>query len=315
LDADTRDLLRESIQGLFACGTGDVVNGLDELGWRDVVSDDPAASVDLFFTEQGRAGRSSAYLDNVLLDAAGGDLDQSLSVIHPIGAAACMDCDELLSVDGVALTDPRTTPDCVVALDGAETAAYLLPQERLDNATSPVAGFDRESSLYRVRLDVSFAEVQERKCDWIGAVAAARRALAAELVGNASAMMDIAVDHVVQRTQFGRPIGANQSPRHRLAECYSRIAGARALVDAAWRSGTSWDAWVAKTYAGSASEATSRTCMQVCGAMGLTSEHSLGGYVKRARILDALYGGWRDSVQDIGMTLLRDERIPVGPRL
>jgi alkylation response protein AidB-like acyl-CoA dehydrogenase len=72
---------------------------------------------------------------------------------------------------------------------------------------------------------------------------------------------------------------------------------------------------VAKTYAGSASDVTSRTCLQVCGAIGLTSEHSLGRYVKRARILDALHGGWRESVQDIGMTLLRDERIPVGPGL
>jgi alkylation response protein AidB-like acyl-CoA dehydrogenase len=148
-----------------------------------------------------------------------------------------------------------------------------------------------------------------------GAVAAGRRALASELVGNGSAMLDIAIDHARQRSQFGRPIASNQTPRHRLAECYARLAGARGLIDAAWKSGTWWDAWVAKTYAGYASDTTSLACLQLCGATGLTSEHPLGGYAKRARVLDALYGGWRTSIQDIGMTLLRWETVPVGPRI
>lgn len=72
---------------------------------------------------------------------------------------------------------------------------------------------------------------------------------------------------------------------------------------------------MAKTYAGQASDATTRACLQLCGAIGLTSEHPLGGYVKRARILDALYGGWREATHDIGMTLLRTEGIPPGPRI
>jgi alkylation response protein AidB-like acyl-CoA dehydrogenase len=56
-------------------------------------------------------------------------------------------------------------------------------------------------------------------------------------------------------------------------------------------------------------------CLQVCGAIGLTAEHPLGGYAKRARVLDALHGGWRGAVQDIGMALLRSETIPAGPRI
>lgn len=320
MDADTRDLLREAVQGLLASGDGDVVAGLDQLGWQEVVSDDPAGSVDLFFCEQGRAGRSSAYLDTVFLDAAGGEpgevrAGRSLGVIHPVGAAMSGDYNGLLAIDGVALSDPRTAEGFVVALDGVESVAYVLSRDQVMRAATPVHGFDPASSLHRVRLELPYAETEERKGDWASATAAARRALASELAGNASAMLDIAVDHVGQRTQFGRPIGANQSPRHRLADCYARIEGARALIDAAWKDRTSWDAWVAKTYAGCASDATSRTCLQVCGAIGLTSEHSLGGYVRRARILDALYGGWRESVQNIGLTLMRRETIPAGPRI
>lgn len=320
MDADTRELLRESVQELFERRSAEVVAGLEELGWQEVVSDDPVAAVDLLFTEQGKAGRASAALDTVLIDAAGGDLcepspsEAPLAVVHPVGAARCVRWDGRLLIDGVVLSDPETR-GCVVAVEAAEPTVYVVDPGAVGTAATPVRGFDPASSLHRVCLEVSIAETQERKCDWTAAIAAGRRALAAELVGNGSAMLDIAVDHVRQRTQFGRPVGANQSPRHRLAQCYAQLAGARELIDVAWNTGASWDAWVAKTYAGHASDATSRACLQLCGAIGLTSEHPLGSYVKRARILDALYGGWRESTHGIGMTLLRTESIPSGPRI
>ncbi|WP_375483456.1 acyl-CoA dehydrogenase family protein [uncultured Mycobacterium sp.] len=318
MDVETQHLLRESVHELLAQPDVDLVAGLAQLGWHDVVTDDPAAAVDLLFTEQDKAGLASAALDTVLIDAAGGDLcessaaDPPLAVLHPLGAATCLGVDNRLLIDGVTLSDPVTAGGCV-APDGAESTVRLLAPEQLVTAAVPVAGFDPASSLYRVRADVAINETEERKCDWTGAIAAGRRALAAELVGNGSAMLDIAVDHVRQRKQFGRPIGANQSPRHRLAQCYAQLAAARELIDVAWKTATRWDAWVAKTYAGCAWDVTSRACLQVCGAIGLTSEHPLGRYAKRAHLLDALYGGWRVSSQDIGATLLRTESIPAGP--
>ena len=74
MDADTRELLTESVHELFERRGAEVVAGLEELGWQDVVSDDPVAAIDLLFTEQGKAGQASAALDTVLFDAAGGDL-------------------------------------------------------------------------------------------------------------------------------------------------------------------------------------------------------------------------------------------------
>src|SRR5690606_6328656 len=122
--------------------------------------------------------------------------------------------------------------------------------------------------------------------------------------GNAGAMLDLAVEHVTHRTQFGRPIGSYQSVRHRLADAYAQVEAARELVAVAWESRTPWDAKVAKAYAGWAAETTAGACMQVCGATGLTLEHELGRYVARARVLDALYGGWQDAIHDIGEQLL-----------
>ena len=125
-------------------------------------------------------------------------------------------------------------------------------------------------------------------------------------------MLDLAVEQVGQRTQFGRPIGANQTPRHRLADAYVQLAAARELVRSAWLSDRPWDATVAKSYAGYAVETTSRACLQVCGAIGLTSEHPLGGYVKRFRTLDALYGGWQRAMHSVGERLLASRVVPRG---
>jgi hypothetical protein len=321
VDADTRDLLRDSIRALLQSRDGDLVAGLDELGWQEVVAEDRAGATDLLFTEQGRTGRPSAALDPVLIDAGGGDLlesmaaDRSLAVLHPFGVIQSRRRDEQLHIDGVVLTDPAESAGVVIAVSDNPTAVYLLGAEQAAPSTTPVRGFDPSSSLFRVCTTVSVAEVAECKSDWSAAAAAGRRALASELVGNGSAMLDIAVGQVGQRMQFGRPIGANQTPRHRLAQSYALLAGARGLLDVAWDTGTSWDATVAKAYAGYASDDVSRACLQVCGAIGLTSEHSLGGYVKRARILDALYSGWRRSVHDIGNQLLSTGTIPAGPRI
>jgi alkylation response protein AidB-like acyl-CoA dehydrogenase len=55
--------------------------------------------------------------------------------------------------------------------------------------------------------------------------------------------------------------------------------------------------------------------MQVCGAIGLTTEHRLPTYVKRGRILDGLYGGWEQWVHELGARLLDTAAIPAAARI
>lgn len=62
------------------------------------------------------------------------------------------------------------------------------------------------------------------------AVARARLATVAELIGTASAAHHAAVDYAKMRVTFGRPIGARQAIKHRLVEQRSVIEVARALV-------------------------------------------------------------------------------------
>jgi hypothetical protein len=310
MDAETQDLLKASIRDLFDSGNGDIVTGLEELGWSEVVAEDARAATDLLFTAQGEAGKASSALDTVayVTNADG----STHPVIHPIGdRASARITDDRLDVDGVLLSDPNR-PAVVGTADGA---AYIIEAADLHEATTVVAGFDPASRLRRVRLTVDLDAVSQVSTDWDAVTTAARRALAAELVGNGTAMLHLATDQVTSRHQFGRPIGANQSPRHRLAECYALLRGGAELVQVAWQSGAGWDARTAKAYAGYAVDTTSRACLQVCGAIGLTTEHQLPNLVKRARILDVLYGGWSAATYDIGARLLVAATVPPNDRL
>lgn len=312
MDDDTRELLSGSIRALLEAKPNDLLAGLSELGWADVVSDDEAAAVELLFTEQGGAAVASCALDSVMVGAAGGELPtsdpaQPPVIVHPISQAHCTVEGGRLRVDGVTLGRPAGDGMALVAYASGSEVFVVAPDRW---SGTPVSGFDPASGLDRVRLDLPLDDAARYPVDWAAAIAAARRALASELTGNARAMLALAVEQVGQRTQFGRPIGANQTPRHRLADSYARLSAAHELVLVAWTSRSPWDALVAKTYAGAAAEATAGTCLQVCGAIGLTVEHPLGGYVKRSRILDALYGGWQTSVRHIGKRLLADGMMP-----
>ena len=307
MDSETRDLLKGSIRDLFEARDGDIVSGLDELGWSDVVTDDPAAALDLLFTEQGAIGRSSLALDMVAFaELADGTRAR---VVHPVNgvASACI-VGNVVQIDGVVLGEVDQ-PVVVATLE----QAFVVDVP--DSAVTAVGGFDSGSRLRRVRLGVECAAALQVEVDWADVTAAAQRALCSELVGNGTAMLRLAADQITHRIQFGRPIGANQSPRHRLAESYALVRGAAELTRVAWRTGSAWDARTAKAYAGCAVETTSRACLQVCGAIGLTTEHALPDYVKRSRVLDALYGGWAASTTDIGGELLAAGSVPSAARL
>ena len=64
----------------------------------------------------------------------------------------------------------------------------------------------------------------------------ARLGVAAHSIGMAQRALDIALDHAVNRVQFGRPIGRFQGIQWMLAEMAARLESARALVYAVARS-------------------------------------------------------------------------------
>jgi alkylation response protein AidB-like acyl-CoA dehydrogenase len=123
---------------------------------------------------------------------------------------------------------------------------------------------------------------------WVGAVAAGRLALSHELVGVGQAMLDLAVRHVTDRTQFGVPLGTFQAVQHRLAEVHVELEAARAITRTAWVGGDPSAAAAAHLAARGAVESATRQCHQVMGAIGCTWEHDMHRYIRRGLLLAML---------------------------
>ncbi|MFD7999312.1 acyl-CoA dehydrogenase family protein [Streptomyces mirabilis] len=140
-------------------------------------------------------------------------------------------------------------------------------------------------------------------------LAAGRRALGWWLLGTGRAMLALARSHVLDRTQFGRPLASFQAVRHRLAETLVALDGAESTLLAAE---DDLGCLLAKAAAGQAALTAARHCQQVLGGIGFTAEHDLHRHVRRALVLDGLLGSARELTREAG-ALIREGRS--APRL
>ncbi|MDP3711370.1 MAG: acyl-CoA dehydrogenase family protein [Mycobacteriales bacterium] len=108
-------------------------------------------------------------------------------------------------------------------------------------------------------------------------------ALAAECVGGAARVLELAVEHLKVRTQFGRPLGSFQALRHRVADLTVHV---EAATSSTWFAADARDLHVAGPLArGVASEAfvtVAGEAIQLFGGIGFTWEHPAHLYFKRA---------------------------------
>jgi alkylation response protein AidB-like acyl-CoA dehydrogenase len=128
-----------------------------------------------------------------------------------------------------------------------------------------------------------------------------RITIAAEIVGNATACLEVLLHHVKERNQFGRSIASFQALQHRLAQLYVQIEGSRWLTyRAAWVGGQPAEAAMAVAHSAAAGRRAVRECHQICGALGLTTEFDLHMWTMRVRSLCSEAGGLYGSRVDAG---------------
>jgi alkylation response protein AidB-like acyl-CoA dehydrogenase len=118
---------------------------------------------------------------------------------------------------------------------------------------------------------------------------------AAMLAGLAARALELTVDYLKTRVQFGVPIGSFEALQHRAASMHVDVAASRALVREAARAighpGQTMAAAAAKAYAADAALRVTREAIQMHGAIGFTDEHDIGLYHRRALALAAEDGG------------------------
>jgi alkylation response protein AidB-like acyl-CoA dehydrogenase len=147
-----------------------------------------------------------------------------------------------------------------------------------------------------VDADAVIGEVGQGEAILSRVLRAGRAGAASEMVGVGSAAMDMTVDYMKQRKQFGRLIGEFQVLQHRSAHLYSEIEIARAaalkaqqLLDEGSDEAEAMVS-VAKAKAGRVSTLAVQEGVQMHGGMGMTDEYDIGLYMKRDRVLNELFG-------------------------
>jgi alkylation response protein AidB-like acyl-CoA dehydrogenase len=114
-------------------------------------------------------------------------------------------------------------------------------------------------------------------------------ALSAELCGLAQRVLDITVDYAKMRIAFGKPIGTYQAVKHKCADMLIDIENAKSLTYyAAWAvdEGDPEAVAAVSMAKAAASDAGRRVCaagIQLHGGIGMTWEHDLHLYLKRAK--------------------------------
>ncbi|OPX12739.1 acyl-CoA dehydrogenase family protein [Mycobacterium sp. AT1] len=121
--------------------------------------------------------------------------------------------------------------------------------------------------------------------------------MAITMVGACQRVLDLALDHVKNRQQFGVPIGSFQAVQHKAADMHVAIERARALSYFAALTIAADDprrrlaAAMAKASAGECQALVFRHGLQLFGAMGFTWENDLQFALKRAKAGEHMLGG------------------------
>ncbi len=121
-------------------------------------------------------------------------------------------------------------------------------------------------------------------------------ALAAEQVGGAQFVLDMAVQYAKDRVQFGRPIGSFQAIKHKCADMLLEVESAKsAAYYGLWCAAEMNDelpsvASLAKAYCSEAYFHAAAENIQIHGGIGFTWEHPAHLYFKRAKSSELMFG-------------------------
>jgi hypothetical protein len=321
MDAGERALLGTTLGQLAGAHDGaELTKALDDFGFADLLSAAPREAVSSLFGAMGKAGSTSAALQDVLLaplaSLGGGIGGEARSVVLP---PITQEMPGWLTAGFVTLRGlvpcQRPGTSTFLALAGSPGGAVwvrVAGDDPLD--LRPVTGLDPGLMLTEV-TGTAPAEVMlagaAATAAWRAVAAAGRRALAYQIVGAVSRMIELAAGHAQERVQFGRPVGSFQAVRHRLADAFVANEGAAAALELSWETDDEeLAAILAKSLAGRAARIAGTQCQQVLAGVGFTAEHPFHRYLTRALVLDRVLGSAAELPAEIGARLASGGAIP-----
>lgn len=122
-------------------------------------------------------------------------------------------------------------------------------------------------------------------------------ATSAEAVGAMETMLNMTVEYLKTRVQFGRPIGDNQALQHRATEMMIAMEQGRSLamlaavmIDDENAAQRARDVSTAKVGIGQAARFVSQNAVQLHGGIGMTDEYAVGHYFRRCMVIEHSFG-------------------------
>jgi alkylation response protein AidB-like acyl-CoA dehydrogenase len=286
-----------------AAGAVDAAIIAEELG--RVVFSGPFLPVNVVAFALAQSG-SEAQRAALLPGLAAGEITAAWCFSPPGFAAGLKPAGEDFILGGVSsyVEAAETADHLLVAAAGADGLSQLLLPARTAGVTiAPLETLDLGRPLARVRFD----GVRLGRDALLGAPGQAADAVerqlqlavllqCAETVGVIDRALEFTLEYVQQRVAFGRPIGSFQALKHRLADHATQLEGAKAIAAyaaEAWQRGAPDAAAavsIAKSQCGRFGTEIIRDCVQLHGGIGVTWEHDIHFYLRRAVSNEALWG-------------------------
>jgi alkylation response protein AidB-like acyl-CoA dehydrogenase len=180
---------------------------------------------------------------------------------------------------------------------------FLVPKGTPGLAVTLLPTIDETRKSCEVRLDnvalsagALLGEIHQGWAPLSRVIARATVALAAEMCGGAQQVLDMTVAYAKIRIAFGKPIGSYQGVKHQAADMLVEIENAKSLsYYAAWVLDQGLDeaplaVSMAKAAASDMARKVSGTGIQLHGGIGMTWEHDLQLYFKRAKASEVAFG-------------------------
>jgi alkylation response protein AidB-like acyl-CoA dehydrogenase len=290
---------------------------LEQAG-RNLSASPLEATVLVAATVIGELG-STQQKEQLLAAIAAGDTLVSLALQEgphhaPLDCAATAvrdGADFVLSGNKVLVADASAAQTfIVIARTGSKPgderglSAFLVDAHATGLRVEPRSMVDSRSAgaLVLEKVRVSAADMLGIEGDaWPGlsrALDIANIGLASELLGLSTAAFERTVAYLKERKQFGRVIGSFQGLQHRAAELFAELELARSIVLQALQAIDNGDqdlavlASAAKAKLCEVAQRATNEAIQMHGGIGMTDEHEIGFFIKRARVLQHTFGDY-----------------------
>lgn len=268
-----------------------------DAGWTELADPENAVELAIVLEELGRATDPTPFLATLSQFAplAGDRFDANVSgtaVYSGVTARRDTDGWVLFGTARHVLDGDRAERLAVVT----DAGVFVVDAGAVSARRSPV--FDPVLHVAEVTFEGLHVPDSDRlRVDPEKAHHVALTGMAITMVGACQRILDLVLEHVKQRQQFGVAIGSFQAVQHKAVDMHVAIERARALSYFAALTITADDprrrlaAAMAKASAGECQALVFRHGLQLFGAMGFTWENDLQFALKRAKAGELLLGG------------------------